>query len=134
MNLNVPLETVCRLIVRARELEAQVPTIEADEEEEAEDSDDPYAVLEDEANTAVEAEVRALLDDLAEDELSELLALALIGRGTYDPSEWDDALDEAGGDSEEAIEEMLDMPMLAAYLDAGLAAFDLSCEGMGQID
>jgi len=91
-------------------------------------------VLEDEANTAVEAEVRALLDDLAEDELSELLALALIGRGTYDPSEWDDALDEASGGSEEAIEEMLDMPMLAAYLDAGLAAFDLSCEGMGQID
>jgi hypothetical protein len=28
----------------------------------------------------------------------------------------------------------MDMPILAAYLDAGLAAFVLSCDGIGQID
>jgi len=27
---------------------------------------------------------------------------------------------------------LLDMPMLAAYLDAGLSAFDLSCGELGQ--
>jgi hypothetical protein len=134
MELTIPLETVCRLIVRARELEAQVPAIETEEDEDPTDSDDSYAVLEDEADTAVEDEVRALLDDLADDELAELLALALVGRGTYDPSEWDDAVEEAAGDADEAVEELLDMPMLAAYLDAGLAAFDLSCQGVGQID
>jgi hypothetical protein len=133
MELTVPLETVCRLIVRARELEAQVPAIETEEDEDPTDSDDPYAVLEDEANTAIEDEVRALLEDLADDEIAEVLALALVGRGTYDASEWDDALDE-GGDPEDALDQLLDMPLLAGYLDAGLAAFDLSCEGIGQID
>ena len=134
MDLAVPLETICRLIVRARELEAQVPTIETEEDEDPTDSDDPFAAIEDEANTAVEDEIRALLEDLADDEVAEVLALALIGRGTYDPSEWDEALEETDSDAEDAVAQLLDMPTLAAYLDAGLAAFDLSCEGIGQID
>jgi len=135
MDLTVSLETVCRLIVRARELEAQVPSIENDEEEDPTDSDDPLAVLEDEANEAVEDEVRTLLEDLADDEAQEVLALAFVGRGTYDASEWDEALEAAGEESAESIvEQLLDMPMLAGYLDAGLAAFDLSCDGIGQID
>ena len=77
----------------------------------------------------------ALLDDLGEDQLQEVLALAWVGRGTYDASEWDDALEEASDrDAEDPIDQLLDMPTLAAYLDAGLAAFDLNCEGIGQID
>jgi len=135
MELTVSLETVCRLIIRARELEAQVPAIENDDEDEPTDSDDPLAVLEDESNEAIEQEVEALIDDLAEDELYEVLALALVGRGTFDPSEWDEALEAAGEDGPaQAVVQLTDMAMLAAYLDAGLTAFDLSCEGLGQID
>lgn len=135
MELTVSLETICRLIIRARELEAQVPAIENDDEDEPTDSDDPLAVLEDEANEAVEDEVRTLLEDLAEDEVAEVLALALVGRGTFDASEWEEALEEANEeDSDSIIDQLLDMPMLAGYLDAGLAAFDLSCDGLGQID
>ncbi|WP_380877226.1 hypothetical protein ACFB49_11950 [Sphingomonas sp. DBB INV C78] len=135
MELSVPLETVCRLIVRARELEAQVPMNDTeDDSEDPTDSDDPMAVLEDEANVAVEEEVRTLLEDLAEDEIAEVLALAWVGRGTYEASEWDEALEEAAGDEANPVEDLFEMPMLAAYLDAGLAAFDLSCEGIGQID
>ncbi|ARS26084.1 DUF3775 domain-containing protein [Sphingomonas sp. KC8] len=133
MELSVPLETVCRLIVRARELEAQVPAIETDDEDDPADSDDPLAVLEDEANVAIEEEVRSFLDDLADDEVAEVLALAWVGRGTFDATEWDEALEEAAG-GEDPVDQLLDMPMLAAYLDAGLAAFDLSCDGIGQID
>ena len=135
MELTVSLETICRLIARARELEAQVPAIEDDDEEDATDSDDPMAVLEDDANEAAEDEVRTLLDDLADDEVAEVLALALVGRGTFDASEWDEALEEANEeDAPSMVEELLDMPMLAGYLDAGLAAFDLSCDGTGQLD
>ena len=135
MELTVSLDTVCRLIIRARELEAQVPAIENDGEDEPTDSDDPLAVLEDEANEAVEQEIAALIDDMAEDELYEVLALAMVGRGTFDPSEWDEALEAASDDGvEEAAAQLTDMAMLAAYLDAGLTAFDLSCEGIGQID
>jgi hypothetical protein len=135
MELSVALETVCRLIVRARELEAQVPAIEADDEPDPEDTDDDRAVLEDEANEAIEAEVLAALEDLADDEIADVLALAWVGHGTYDPSEWDMALEQAReDDSARVIDQLLDMPMLAADLEAGLAAFDLSCDGIGQID
>ena len=135
MELTVSLETVCRLIVRARELEAQVPAIEADDEPDPEDTDDDRAVLEDEANEAIEAEVLAALEDLADDEIAALLALSWVGHGTYDVSEWDEALEQAQADgAARAIDELLDMPTLAADLEAGLAAFDISCDGIGQIE
>jgi hypothetical protein len=135
MDLLTPLETICRLIVRAREMEAQVPAIENDDEEDPTDSDDGFAVLEDEANEAIEEEMMALLDDLGEDQVQEILALAWVGRGTYDISEWDEALESAAdSDSEDPVDQLMDMPTLAAYLDAGLAALDLNCDGIGQID
>jgi hypothetical protein len=135
MELTVSLETICRLIVRAREMEAQVPAIEADDEPDPTDTDDPYAVLEDEANEAIEEEIAALLEDLGDDELADIYALALVGRGTFDASEWDEALEAANEDDRQSvIDELQEMPLLAGYLDAGLAAFDLSCEGIGQID
>lgn len=135
MDLSTPLETICRLIIRARELEAQVPAIETDEEDDPTDSDDEFAVLEDDANETTEEEIVALLEDLGDDQLQEILALAWVGRGTYDASEWDDALEAAAdADAEDPVEQLLDMPTLAAYLDAGLAAFDMNCDGIGQID
>lgn len=135
MELSVSLEVVCRLIVRARELEAQVPSIETDDEEDPTDSDDEFSVIEDEANEAIEEEIMVALDDLADDQVAEVLALALVGRGTYDASEWDEALEAANDpDTDDPVDQLLEMPMLAAYLDAGLAAFDLNCDGIGQID
>jgi hypothetical protein len=92
-------------------------------------------VLQDELNDGVEEEVQATLEDLAEDQLAEVLALAWVGRGTYDSSEWDEAFAEAGElDPDERIDELLDMPLLAGHLEAGLAAFDYSCDGVGQSD
>jgi hypothetical protein len=141
MELLTPLETLCRLILRARELEAQVPAQDPDEDpDNVDDLDDEggdqaLSVLQDELNTGVEEELRATLDDLADDQLAETLALAWVGRGTYDSSEWDDAFSEANEvDPESTIDELMDMPLLAAYLDAGLAAFDYSCDGVGQVD
>jgi hypothetical protein len=141
MELLTPLETLCRLILRAKEMEAQVPAADPDEDpDNVDDFDDDaedqaLSVLEDELNSGVEEEMRATLDDLADDQLAETLALAWVGRGTYDVSEWEDAFAEASdNDPESAIDELLDMPLLAGHLEAGLAAFDYSCEGVGQSD
>jgi hypothetical protein len=141
MDLLTPLETYCRLILRAKEMEAQVPALDPDEDaDNVDDLDDDQedqalSVLEDELNSGVEEEVRATLDDLADDQLAEALALAWVGRGTYDVSEWDEALSEANDtDPESSIDELMDMPLLAGHLEAGLAAFDYSCEGVGQND
>lgn len=139
MDLLTPLETLCRLIIRAKELEAQVPA--SDPDDDAENVDDldgdgeALSVLEDELNDSVEEEVQAVLDDLAEDQLAETVALAWVGRGTFDASEWDEAFAEASElDVDERIDELLDMPLLAGHLEAGLAAFDFSCDGVGQND
>jgi hypothetical protein len=140
MDLLTPLETLCRIILRAREMEAQVPAIDPDDaadnvDDFDDEGDQALSALEDELNSGVEEEMRAILDDLADDQLAETLALAWVGRGTYDTSEWDEAFTEASdNDPESAIDELMDMPLLASYLDAGLAAFDYSCEGVGQND
>jgi hypothetical protein len=141
MDLLTPLDTLCRIIIRARENEAQVPAPDPDED--ADDVDDydsdseggVISPLEDELNTGVEEELRAILEDLADDQLAETLALAWVGRGTYDVSEWDDAFAEANDtDPESAVDDLMDMPLLASHLEAGLAAFDYSCDGVGQMD
>src|ERR1700742_1851768 len=99
MELLTPLETLCRLILRAKEMEAQVPAADPDEDpddvdELDDEGDEALSVLEDELNTGVEEEMRATLDDLADDQLAEVLALTWVGRGTYDASAWDDAFPE----------------------------------------
>jgi len=125
MDLSTPLETICRLIIRARELEAQVPSIENDDEADPTDSDDEYAVLEDEANEAIEEEMIALLDDLGDDQVQEILALAWVGRGTYSKEEWREAIETARSEhSRRTADYLLTMPLLGDYLEDGLAAFD----------
>lgn len=135
-----PLETLCRIILRAREYEAQTPT-DYDGNEAADNVDDEdegaLSVLDDSINDSVEEELRSALEDLGEDQLAEVLAFCWVGAGTYDVSDWDEALQEAtdmnagGGDG--IIDELLDLPMLASVLEAGMAAFELSCEGIGEL-
>lgn len=140
MDLNTPLDTLCRLILRAKELEAQVPSAGAgDAADDVNDYDDEgdqaLSVLDDDLNDGVEEEVQALLDDLADDQLAETLALAWIGAGTYDAGEWDEAFSEAGElSTEQRMDELLDMPLLGGHVEAGLAAFDYNCDGVGQVD
>ena len=135
-----PLDTLCRIILRAREYEAQTAT-DYDGNEAADNVDDEdegaLSVLDDTINDSVEEELRAVLEDLGEDQLAEVLALCWIGQGTYDAGDWDEAMDEAidlakdGGEA--AIDELMDMPMLASVLESGLAAFELSCDGIGDV-
>lgn len=132
-----PLDTLCRIILRAREYEAQIPG-EYDPEESADNVDDDdegaLSVLEDDINTGVEEELRQVLDDLGDDQLAEVLAFCWVGQGTYDASEWNDAMEEAADSGRDAaVDEMMEMPMLASVLESGLAAFDLSCNGVGDL-
>ena len=135
METLTPLETLCRIILRAREYEAQVPT-DYDGGEAPENVDDEggetLSVLDDALNTSVEEELTGVLDDLAEDQQAEILAFAWVGLGTYDASDWDEAI-EAAGEESNIVEELMDMPMLASVLESGMAAFDLSCGEIGDL-
>ena len=135
-----PLDTLCRIVLRAREYEAQTPT-DYDGNEAADNVDDDeegtLSVLDDTLNDSVEEELQAAFEDLGEDQLAEVVAFCWIGQGTYEVTDWDEATEEAtdlakdGGTA--AIGELMDMPMLASVLEAGLAAFELSCDSVGDV-
>src|SRR5918997_4447279 len=133
-----PLDTLCRIILRGREYEAQTPT-DYDGNEAADNVDDEeegaLSVLDDTLNDSVEEELQAAFEDLGEDQLAEVIAFCWVGQGTYEAADWDEAFEEAqslvSDGATGAIDELLDQPMLASVFEAGLAAFDLSCEGVG---
>ncbi|KPF73316.1 hypothetical protein IP88_09660 [alpha proteobacterium AAP81b] len=128
MELTIALETVCRLILRLREAEALV--VDADDDA---DADGDIDAIDDEGDNPAEEEIRAIVDDMGDDEQAEVIALALVGRGTYEATEWADALDAAVDEADDAAEWMLAQPTLSIDLEAGLAAFDLSCDGLGTV-
>jgi hypothetical protein len=135
-----PLDTLCRLILRAREYEAQTAS-DFDPGEDPDNVDDEQegtlSVLEDDINDSVEEEIRSVLEDLGEDQLAEVIAFSWVGQGTYEAADWDEAMQEAqdlvGESTEEAINEVMEQPMLASVLESGLAAFDLTCDGIGEV-
>ena len=135
-----PLETLCRIILRAREYEAQTAT-DYDGGESADNVDDEeegtLSVLDDTINDSVEEELQAAFEDLGEDQLAEVIAFCWVGQGTYEAADWDEAMTEAQDlvteGTDRAIEELMEQPMLASVLEAGLAAFDLSCDGIGDL-
>jgi Protein of unknown function (DUF3775) len=135
-----PLDTLCRIVLRAREYEAQTAS-DYDPGENPDNVDDEQegtlSVLDDEINDSVEEELKAIFEDLGEDQLAEVIALCWVGQGTYEAGDWDEAMDEAqslvGESSEEAIGELMEQPMLASVLESGLSAFDLSCDGIGDL-
>lgn len=128
---NISVEDLCRILIRLREYEAQVPGADADDGSNPTDDRD-VAVLDDDANESVEEELRSIVEDLNDDEQRELVALILVGRGTYEAAEWQEALDATEEEAGEDIATwLMDQPLVAGLLDTGMAAFDLSCDGTG---
>ena len=136
MDPATPIDTLCRIIIRARENEAQVASnYDADEVAEnvdGDDDDEAYSVLDDDINTSVEEELMGILEDLAEDQQAEVFAFVLIGRGDFDATDWDEAI-EAAADESDIVEALMETPMLASMLESGMASFDLDCDGVGTI-
>ena len=135
-----PLDTLCRIILRAREYEAQTAS-DYDGGEDPDNVDDEQegalSVLDDEINDSVEEELQAAFEDLGEDQLAEVIAFTWVGQGTYEAADWDEAIEEAQSTVSDgasgAIDELMQQPMLASVLESGMAAFDLSCDGIGDL-
>ena len=130
-------ETVSRIVFAARELNAGAELFEAAEEEErggreGHDIDEEMLeaeVHEENEHDPVYQEISGVIDDLSVEEQCELIALVWLGRGDFGKEDWDEALKTAGDrHTEHTAEYLLGMPLLADYLEEGLAQFDLSCE------
>jgi len=122
-------EKVCFIIAKAREFDVQEAADEA--ESGSNPSDDGFrAILAEAADDPTFEEAKAFIDALNEDEQAELVALAWLGRDDYAVSEWDQAVSDAGDRHTGVTSDyLLGIPLLADYLEAGLAQFDLNCEG-----
>lgn len=76
--------------------------------------------LEDESDNPVQRELRVAIRQLNEDAKATLVALAWIGRGDYDASEWKDALIAARERGEASTAHYLtNLPLLGDYLEDG---------------
>ena len=129
VELGINPEKVCHIVVKVRQFDAKEGLSDPDSGSNA--SDDGMAdVLEDlpPAQDATRLEIVEFIRALDEDEQISLVALAWVGRGTYDLDEWPEALREARGQHNRRVAEyLLTLPLLGDYLEEGLAAFGESC-------
>ena len=127
---SVPLDRIEYLVVTARGLNAQVPATDPDEGSNPTD-DEAVGVLQGEDGGAVGEALDAALDDLNEEQLSDLLALMWVGRGDYDEEQWEEAREEARLPERRvrAKTELTEEPLLADHLEAGLEALGIEAEG-----
>jgi DNA-binding PucR family transcriptional regulator len=89
-------------------------------------SDDGMAdILEDSADDATRQELMEFIRSLDDDEQAELVALAWIGRGTYDPAEFQEAVAEARRvHNNRTAEYLVGLPLLGDYVEEGLSAVE----------
>lgn len=87
--------------------------------------DEMRDVLEDRTDDATYQELREMLRDLDVDEQVSLVALAWVGRGTYDATDWTEAIKAAqGAHNKHTAEYLLGLPLLGDYLEEGLSAIE----------
>lgn len=74
-----------------------------------------------------EAELRAFIEALNEDEKANLVALTWIGRETFDPDDWEEAVETARTEASTPTEDyLLGMPRFTDYLEDGLEKMGIS--------
>jgi hypothetical protein len=115
--LKISREKGCFVIAKARELDVKVAP------EELDDASDDYA------DDPTFEELRSFLVDRNHDELKELLTLTWLGRGDFTAEEWQDALRRVLDVRQyHTADYVSGTPLLADFLEEGLAQFGVSCE------
>jgi hypothetical protein len=124
--LDIAPEKVAHVIIKSREYNAKVGAWNASTEE-GDADEDPNSILEDFASDPTLGEIAGFIDALNDDEQAHLVALAWIGRGTFEPEEFDEAVDTARseqGNSTAAY--LLGQPLVSDYLEEGLEKLGFS--------
>jgi hypothetical protein len=122
--LTIPEDKLAFIIEKAREFD--VKEGDSDPDSGSNPTDDGSSdILEDIAGDPTRQELFDAIRGLAADQRIELIALAWVGRGTYDIEEWDEALDTAQSEyGKRPAHYLMSMPLLGDYLESGLEEFD----------
>jgi hypothetical protein len=127
VEIDINLEKVCFIIVKAREFDAKVDPVEPDPGSNPGD-DGEREILEDYADDPTLEELRGAIDLLDDDEMVDLIALAWVGRGDFSRSEWPDARALARErHRQHSAAYLVGMPTLGDLLEEGLAELGYSC-------
>ena len=122
--LNLPLDKVSFIILKAREYDVKEESTDPDSGSNPID-DGQTDVLTTKQDDPVHEELLGAIRALNEDERMRLVALAWLGRGTYSKEEWREAIATAHSEhSRRTAEYLLSLPLLGDYLEDGLAMFD----------
>ena len=125
-SLNIPSDRVAFLILKARQFDGKEAVSDPDSGSNAAD-DGMTDVLEDHNDDPARRELIQAIRGLNEDEQIELVALAWLGRGTFDLDEWDEAVETARNEhNKRTAQYLLGLPLLGDYLEEGLSAFGIS--------
>ena len=128
IELNVSPEKVCYIIVKAREFDAKDEPVEPDPGSNPVDTGE-REVLEDYSGDPTFAELQAAIDNLNDDEVIDLIALAWLGRGDFSRSEWEDARTLARErHRRHSAAYLTGIPTLGDFLEEGFSAIGYSCE------
>ncbi|MCF8474784.1 MAG: DUF3775 domain-containing protein [Emcibacter sp.] len=81
-----------------------------------------YITREDHASNSSYQELKAMINNMNEEEQNELVALMWLGRGTFGKKEWESAVEEAReANNDHTAEYLMSTPMLPDYLEEGLS-------------
>jgi hypothetical protein len=132
--LRISSDKVCYITIKAREYDAKEDPSVSDPGSNPSD-DKMYDVLEDHPDDPVREELAAAITALTEDEQVDLVALVWLGRGDGDITEWEQLRLQAleARATGRTWRYLLGIPLLADYLQEGLAAFDLTCEDLERV-
>lgn len=123
----IAVDKVCFVVVKSRELFGEEDGARPDASNESDDG--ARVMLTESASPSLRQELHEFIDALDVDELDALVSLVWIGRGDYEPSDWQAAVLEARARRERnTADYLLGMPLLPDYLEDALSAFDRSCQ------
>lgn len=126
--LNISSGIVCEIIAKAREFHAKEEVV-IPEEPVSPSGDWAVQVLANHEDDLTYQEVQETIDDLEPEQQMSLVALMWIGRGDFDAGEWDSVLEQAREMwTSHTAAYLLARPLVASYLEEGLAALGYSCE------
>jgi hypothetical protein len=119
-SLEIAPEKVAHVIIKAREYDAKVGAWD-NSPEDGDADEDPSSILEDLANDPTLAEIAGFIDALNDDEQAHLVALAWVGRGTFEAEEFEEAVETARAEKiNSTAAYLLGLPLLSDYLEEGL--------------
>ena len=126
--LSISEDKLCFIVAKAREFDVKDEVTDPDDASNPTD-DGMIAVLEDHKDDPVVQEISAVIRSMSVDEQIDLVTLTWLGRGDGSLDDWNELRAEAArAHNNRTASYLLGIPLLADYLEEGMAQFGLSCE------